>query len=509
MLFLLGYNYSFWAQIAAAYPWNFANAPFLCSLAILVFSLHYLFFSFLAFKYCLKPIVLFIISGAAIAAYFMDSFGYIISSQTFSNVVDTDSKEVQDLLCFKLGMYLVFLSIVPSLLVIFTNVTYPRLKQRLVYLLIAVLAIVVNIGVFNKNYVSFLRNHKQARYYLNPIRPVYSLVKFIFLQFKNTGNTSFNILDHAPTLAAHSGKPRLVILVVGESDRAHNFSLNGYNRPTNPLLAARPDVYSFNQFYSCGTETTVSVPCMFSAFKRTDFSYEKGRYTENVLDILQKSKVQVIWRDNDGGCKNVCDRVLVDDLNNATTQPFCNSFECHDEILLHQLENYIQNNPGDKIIVLHKKGNHGPAYYKRYPTRFEKFTPTCKSNELQDCSDQDIVNAYDNIVVYTDYFLDKLIKQLEQNTDYQTAMIYVSDHGESLGENGIYLHAMPYWIAPKEQIHIPFIVWASKDFDLDRQRLLNITANPYSHDNLFHTLLGLFKVQTVAYDRSLDIFAEK
>ena len=246
---------------------------------------------------------------------------------------------------------------------------------------------------------------------------------------------------------------------------------------------------------------------MFSAFKREDFSYVKGRYTENLIDLLQKTAVQVLWRDNDSGCKNVCDRVSVDDFNNAAIEPYCNSFECHDEVLLHQLQEYIDNKPGDKLIVLHKKGNHGPAYYKRYPAQFEVFKPSCQSNELQDCTDEQIVNTYDNIILYTDFFLNKIIAQLEINSlTYQTAMIYVSDHGESLGEHGLYLHAMPYWLAPKEQTHIPFMFWASKDFSVDRNLLQAKLDHSLSHDHLFHSVLGLFNVQTTAYDRRLDLF---
>ena len=221
--------------------------------------------------------------------------------------------------------------------------------------------------------------------------------------------------------------------------------------------------------------------------------------------------MQVLWRDNDSGCKGVCARVPTDDLNYAQIAPYCNNNECYDEVLLHKLDDYINTNLGDKLIVLHKRGNHGPAYYKRYPTQFNKFTPTCNSNELHKCTDAQIVNTYDNIIVYTDYFLDSIIKYLEKNNNkYQSALIYVSDHGESLGEKGIYLHAIPYVFAPQEQKHIPFIVWFSQDFAIgNKQHLPSLTKQEFSHDHLFHTLLGLFNVQTVAYQPQLDIFASK
>lgn len=503
------YNFTFWRHLLAAYPLSSGSSslPFIIGMALLLFSAYVFLLLLLSFKYILRPALLFVFVVAAFSSYAMDTFGYVISTQAFENLSATDSHEVYDLLSAKLGLYIFGLLIIPAMFVLLAKIRYPSFKNRIVYVLIAVLLIMGNIAVFKKSYVSFLRNHKQVRYYLNPVRPVYSLVKYVYQQVHENVEQPFNILDDDPILAQHNGKPRLVVLVVGESDRAINQELNGYARKTNPLLSARDDVYSFSQVFSCGTETSVSVPCMFSPFLREDYTFAKGRYTENVLDLLQKSQVDVLWRDNDSGCKGVCERITTHDFNQAKIDPYCNSFECHDEVLLHQLQDYIDQKPGDKLIILHKLGNHGPAYYKRYPKQFEVFTPTCKSNELQDCTDQEIVNTYDNIILYTDYFIDLVIKQLEKNSaHYQTAMIYVSDHGESLGEKGIYLHAMPYWLAPKEQTHVPFFFWSSQDFGIDKRMLAEIQHKSFSHDNLFHTLLGLYKVQSKVYVQELDMF---
>jgi lipid A ethanolaminephosphotransferase len=499
-------NYTFWHKSLLVYPLNWSGLPFLLSMAIMLTTMHFAVLTACGFQYVLKPVLVIILFLAAISAYAMDTYGYVISIQAFQNLFETDRKEIHDLLNLKLISYLTFVAIIPAIAIMSLKIKYTSYKRQLLYFLIALVLTVGNLVIFNKNYVTFLRNHKQLRYYLNPSRPVYAMFKYVLQHFQSTQDQDFILLDPEPTLGINTGKPRLIVLVVGESDRAANQQLNGYSRDTNPLLSARTELYSFKHFSSCGTETSVSVPCMFSVFAREDFNYAKGRYTENLLDILNKAKVQVLWRDNDSGCKNVCDRVAIDDFNDSKIEPYCNSFECHDEILLHDMQTNLQSSTGDKLIVLHKKGNHGPAYYKRYPEQFEIFTPTCKSNELQDCTDQEIINAYDNIILYTDYFLDKLIQQLEQNSEYQTAMIYVSDHGESLGEKGIYLHAMPYWLAPKEQTHVPFFFWASKDFAIDRRQLAKITQQNLSHDNLFHSILGLFNVQTKVYDPKLDMF---
>lgn len=472
-----------------------------------IYTAQYTLLMLVNFKYTLKPFLILILVIGGISAYAMDTYGYIISGIAYQSLFATDTNELRDLINYKLLLYVLFLVILPIIAILCLKLRYPSYKRHLLYLLVAMLLTVVNLSIFNKDYISFIRNHRPVRYLLNPAQPLYSLVKYTFQKFQKRQAVAFNILDTNPVMTASNDKPKLVILVIGESDRAINHSLNGYDRITNPLLSRRNDVFSFTQFYSCGTETSVSVPCMFSPFKREDFTNDKGLNTENVLDILQKSKVHVVWRDNDSGCKGVCDRVITEDFNNAKILPFCKDGECFDEILLHQLNKVVTKNTQDKLIVLHKKGNHGPAYYKRYPKKFTGFTPVCESSNLAKCSNEEIINTYDNIILYTDYFLDNIINQLQNvSTVYQTAMIYVSDHGESLGEHGMYLHAMPYWIAPQEQTHVPFIFWASEDFSIDRSRLKALQQQPLSHDNLFHSLLGLFKIQTTAYDSELDMF---
>lgn len=500
---LSAYNLSFWAQI-----WSVARLPFIVSIAITLAAIFYAFLLLFSFKYTYKPIAIISIIIAALSAYAVDTYGFIISAPVLQNILETDLRESMELLNWRLVIHVVLFALVPIAILFFTKLNYPTWRVRTVHILLCILLLLVNIAGFGRYYATVLRNNKEIRYYVNPIRPIYSLVKFVGIKLRHTQNYAFVELDPQPRLGATNGKPKLVVLVVGESDRAKNHQLNGYKRQTTPLLAARSHVYSFRNFYSCGTETLVSLPCMFSVFKRTDYSDLKGKYTENLLDILQKSQVQILWRDNDSGCKGVCSRVPTEDLNDSQLAPFFNNGECYDEILLHQLEDYINSNVTDKLIVLHKRGNHGPAYYKRYPAQFNTFTPICNSKELHNCTDQQIVNTYDNIILYTDYFLDQIIQMLEKNhAQYQTALLYVSDHGESLGENGIYLHAIPYLFAPKEQRHIPFILWFSEDFALvDRHKIAALQSQEFSHDHLFHTLLGMFNVQTIVYQPQLDIF---
>jgi lipid A ethanolaminephosphotransferase len=506
VIFLALYNFSFWQQLS-----KYVSGPFLLAMALFAFTGMYAVLSIFTTKYTYKPLLILGVLVAAVSAYAMDHYGFVVSEHAFRNLAETDANEFFDLMHSHCLLFLAISFVLPTILILYTKVSYPPSKIILLNVFISGLLCVGNVMLFSRYYAELLRNNRQVRHYLNPALPLYSMIKY---GIKNTWPKvapEFLILDENPMrkniATGNKSKPKVVVLVIGESDRSINHSLNGYKKNTDQLLGLRNDVYSFSNFSSCGTETVVSVPCMFSAFTRKDYSDAKGRYTQNVLDLLQQAQVQVLWRDNDGGCKHVCDRVAVEDFNQAKLKPYCNAVECYDEILIDNLQQILQNEESDKLIVLHKKGNHGPAYYKRYPKEFEKFTPICASKSFSSCTDEQIVNTYDNIILYTDYMLNRIIEELEQHTaKYQSAMIYVADHGESLGEKGVYSHAMPYWLAPKEQTHVPFIFWASKDFTIDRTQLHKLQNQELSHDNIFHTLLGLFNVHSSTYVAELDMF---
>jgi lipid A ethanolaminephosphotransferase len=301
-----------------------------------------------------------------------------------------------------------------------------------------------------------------------------------------------------------------MVVVVGETARAANFSLNGYARETNPELAAR-GVINFEQASSCGTATAVSVPCMFQNVGRDGYKDSMANSREGLLDVLQRAGVGVLWRDNNSGCKGACVREPYEDVSHIEVDAMCDPGECHDEVLLNGLQAYLDSLNHDAVIVLHMKGSHGPAYYKRYPAAFEKFTPVCKSNQLDRCQQAEIVNAYDNSLLYTDHVLAKTIDLLQHNSQrLDTGMLYLSDHGESLGENGIYLHGLPYAMAPSEQTHIPMLMWMSSGLE-KRQGIAASCLEakgkqPVSQDNLFHSVLGLMDVHTEAYHADLDLF---
>lgn len=476
--------------------------PFI--MAIFVITL-----SALCHRAAVKPVLIVFLLLSSVIAYFMNQYGIVVDDDMLINVLETDTGEARDLFSLTLVLYVLTLGVVPSLLIYKAKLNRPDFKAALVSRLKLVstsAAIIVAVFFsFSAHYTAMFREHRDIWYRVNPIQAVYAAGSLVHESVKAASLPHLIVGANAkvPEWDTHR---ELVVMVVGETARADHFSLNGYERQTNPRLQ-KEKLINFPDFWSCGTSTAQSVPCMFSHYSRAEFDIEKANAADNALDILKRAGVSILWRDNNSSSKHVADRVEFEVYTNNKTNLVCD-VECRDEGMLRGLQDYIdRHSTGDVLIVLHQMGNHGPAYYKRYPPAFEKFTPVCKTNDLGACSKEEIVNAYDNAILYTDFFLSKVIELLKQNDDeFETAMLYVSDHGESLGENGLYLHGLPYFLAPDAQKHVPFVMWFGRNFD--PQSLSSIQAKrleQLSHDNIFSTLLGLFELQTVAYDPNMDI----
>lgn len=503
------YNVSFFSHVAGVYPLILKNIGFVTSLAPFLAGIIILLLIPFSSRHIIKPVLMLVFLASSLAAYFMDSYNIIIDDGMIENIAGTDINESADLLSIKLLVYFLLLGVFPAYLILRSKITYGTMRKeiqsRLITVLVTIAVLVVVILSFSKCYASFFHEHKPLRYYANPVFYIYSAGKYI----KNTakaGPVELRAIGRDAHKSANDTDRKLVILVAGETARADRFSLNGYDRKTNPLLE-KEEVVSFSNLYACGTSTAESLPCMFSILNKDDYSIAKAAERENLLDVLSHAGVNVLWRDNNSSSKGVAERVPYESFKNTDKNTVCD-IECRDEGMLVGLQEYIdKNKSGDIFIVLHQMGNHGPAYYKRYPKGFEKFTPVCATNQLEDCSVEEINNAYDNAILYTDYFLKKVIDLLKTNTaNFETAMFYVSDHGESLGGNGIYLHGMPYLIAPEAQTHVPAILWLGDNDDgVDKAKLLAIQHEPFSHDNLFSTMLGLMQIQSTVYDKNMDI----
>jgi lipid A ethanolaminephosphotransferase len=499
---MLSGNFSLFDGILNIYPLTLHNLPFLTSLALFFTSLTALFFLVISHGRLTRWVLAGFLLIASQSAYYMDHLGVIIDTVMIDNIMQTNRSEFSSLITSSLILRTFILGIIPAWIVL-KYCPEPlsvnaELKSRLRAILMCIVAIVLLVIPFTADYTSFIREHKIVRFYSNPTYSVYSAIKYVAQQSSISVQAQplIKMAKDAKLLDEATSKKELIIMVVGETARADRFSLNGYKRITNPELA-KHDIVSFSNVTSCGTSTGVSVPCMFSSLGRKNYDKEKALNQENALDVLAKHGIEVLWRDNNSDSKGVATRVKYEDFKSPTLNPNCKG-ECRDVGMLSGLDEYIaKNKDKDMMIILHQMGNHGPEYYRRYPKEFERFKPACQTGELRDCTQEEIDNAYDNAILYTDYFLSEVINFLKKyDEQFEVAMLYVSDHGESLGENGIYLHAAPYMFAPRAQTHVPAVAWTGKNFDYSLEDIKPFKDAAISHDDLFCTLLIAYELES-------------
>ncbi|SKC22994.1 lipid A ethanolaminephosphotransferase [Kosakonia radicincitans] len=513
----LALNIVFYHQAFTLLPVNsLRNWLVFLSMPVVAFSVINIVLSLASFFFLERPVITVFVLVSAAAQYFISTFGIVIDRSMITNILDTTPAESFALMSTKMVLTILLTAIVPVLIAWLIKIKPAQsalrsIAYRAVSIVISALLIVLVALLFYKDYASLFRNNKELVKSLSPSNSIVASLSWY----------SHNRMDNLPLVRIgedaqqrpemkNGPRKNLTILVVGETSRAANFSLGGYERETNPLLKQDNVIY-FPNATSCGTATAVSVPCMFSGMTREHYDDQLAHHQEGLLDIIQRAGIQVLWNENDGGCKGACDRVPHQDVTQLNLAEYCIKGECQDEILFHDLASYIDKLQGDGIIVLHTIGSHGPTYYNRYPAQFRKFTPTCDTNEIQGCSQQQLVNTYDNTILYIDYIVDKAIKLLQSKQDrFTTSLVYLSDHGESLGENGVYLHGLPYSIAPETQKHIPMLIWLSDDYQkrysVNNQCLQkNAREKAVSQDNLFPTMLGILGVSTKEYRAEDDI----
>ncbi len=502
-------NFAFISGALRAYPPDAGNSGHLLSLIVVLGGAMVLLLSMLCVWRATKPVLITVLLLSAAVAHFMDSYGVVINDDMLRNVVLTQTAEVLELLNARLLFNFVLLGALPAWAIYRVPLQSRgwRIESIARFKLVStILTLMIGtVWAFGGFYASFFREHRELRQYVNPLYFLYSTVKYASSEIGTASKAPMLRVGTDAAIPVTDVSRELVVMVVGETARADRFSVNGYVRETNPRLQESGAI-SFTNFRACGTSTAVSVPCMFLRDGESRGALAI-KTEENLLDVLIRSGVNVLWLDNNSDSKGVAARAPYIDYRSPKTNPACDT-ECRDEGMLAGLQRYIDAHPkGDIFIVLHQMGNHGPAYFNRYPPQFERFTPVCKSTDLSKCSLQEIGNAYDNAILYTDYFLAKTIDLLRRNDDrFETAMFYVGDHGESLGENGIYLHGMPKALAPEAQLHVPAIMWFGKNFrNVTPGALRKKSGIRYTHENVFHTILGFFEIKTTAYRPEGDI----
>lgn len=518
VVFLLAaVNGPFWSSLlggrsfSEAGTWRFAISSF-----VALTALHFFCTGLFATRCSIRPLLSVLVVVSILTSYYMRHYGIVMDPGMVRNMLRTDWHEASELLNPAMFGYLA-LSLLP-VAAIWRVQLRVRPKRQAWWLRLGSLAAALLIGVVAlllsfQDFGSAMRGNKAIRYQLTPGNLLWSAGRVVAGDARNAVAARDPAEPAHRVLLAGMRKPTLLVMVVGETARAANFGLNGYARMNTPELAAR-EVINFPHTTACGTSTEVSVPCMFSPFGRADYDEERIRNHESLLHLVERAGLKVSWLDNQSGCKGVCNGLDFVDLGQEKIEGLCADGHCMDEILVQALQRTLNSasQASDRMIVLHQLGNHGPAYFRRYPKAFERYAPSCANNDLGTCSKEEIVNAYDNAIAYTDHVLAQTIAYLDTLQDrYDVAMIYVSDHGESLGEHGLFLHGVPYVIAPREQTEVPMVWWlpenSARNLNVDLACLRTQAQQPASHDNLFSSVLGLLDIETPRYRKERDLLA--
>jgi lipid A ethanolaminephosphotransferase len=520
-------NGNWWGAIAVHHPMKAASSwLFLVCVGVALVALHFILLVLPATRWTVKPWLGLIIIATAFAAYYMRTFNVLLDASMLRNVLRTDRREAAELMSWSLAWQVMAWSALPLAFIAWVRpLRTPVLRAalfRVGAILIALLIAIAALLPANRDFTSLMRNQRELRYMVTPGNYIVSFITVASADARTAARPREVVGDDArrDPAPATGARPRVFVYVVGETARGANFSLNGYARETNPELS-QLDIVNFPNVTACGTSTEVSLPCMFSPWGRADYDEDRIRGAEGLLHVLVRAGYAATWYENQSGCKGVCEGAGIRSvkLDGRFAPAFCRGEECDDRILVDALLRELDTQPAaagdparDRVIVLHMMGNHGPAYYRRYPEAFRRFTPDCQTAELRECSREEVVNAFDNDILYTDHLLASLIRALSERSDrLDTALLYVSDHGESLGESGLYLHGVPYALSPRVQTWVPMIYWQSTGFGasagLDAQCMKQRASAPASHDNLFHSMLGLLDVRTSAYLSERDLFA--
>ncbi len=516
-------NFAFYQKIHEFTPYaNLKAGLLLAATALIIIAFYNLVLQWLNWKWNAKILASVLIILGGFSAYFVNSLGVVITPDQIQNMLQTDAREVRDLWSMRLVIWTLGFVIFPLGIVWMLQIQPVSLGRKILQ---KGLSSVVSLGLilglmfcFYIDYAAIFREHRDLKGMISPQNSIASTVSYYKKKAPkaNLPLVAFGEDAHLLQQAQIQKQPKLMVLVVGETARAESFALNGYARNTNPELSKLP-VINFNQVSSCGTATAVSVPCMFSGMSRETYDEQLASHREGLLDIAQRAGYQVTWIDNNSGCKGACDRVQKYQIPAQLKQKWCDAGgECFDEILVDSLKDYLahldKNNPKPQLIVLHQMGSHGPAYYKRSKAPYQPFQPTCNTNAIQGCSTEELKNSYDNSIVYTDHVLAQIIETLKQQTPYQTGFWYLSDHGESTGEHGLYLHGAPYSMAPTQQTHVPMLMWFSDAWKQQNTQQVSClkgqTNQARSQDHLFPSLLSLLDIKTQVIEAKNDMLAQ-
>jgi lipid A ethanolaminephosphotransferase len=519
VFFALFCNRSFWQAVTDNTGGvGHGNWLLLATLFIALVALGYILLGLVLTRWTMRPVLALLLVATALAVHFMEQYRVFLDPAMLRNALATDPGEARDLINWSLARDLILYAGIPLWLLSRIRIRLPSWPRAIGFRLATLAAaLVVSGGALLLSYqdlAPLMRNHKEVRYLLTPANYLYALARVSFARADAAEAVRAPVATDATPGAgwAQRQKPVVLVMVLGETARAANWQLSGYTRPTTPELAARDDLINFAAVTSCGTDTETSLPCIFSPWGRAQYDEKRIRGSESLLDVAARAGFRVVWIDNQSGCKGVCAGVEAVRPDPAMPGGLCQDGQCQDGALVETLARTMADSTGNLLVIMHQMGNHGPAYFKRYPPAFAHFTPACNDIDLSRCPREEIVNAYDNALRYTDHVLAATIGLLAGQDARDAAMLYVSDHGESLGENGLFLHGIPYAIAPDVQTRVPMVLWLSpgyaRSFATNPACVAERAQKPATHDHLFHTILGMLDIRTATYSAGMDLVAD-
>ena len=494
---MLLYNIPFFDFVVANSNDDAGGRLLLASLVAVMLALNFMmaYLTVFVMRTCGRILLAILALINATAVYFIHTYSVIIDATAIENVFNTRYSEASGFFNWSLWLFIFALGVLPALFCLFQPVVYGKAKKLAAYCGGA-LAIVLAVASMNIGQTLWISQHDtELGGLLQPWSYLVNTVRVISSNHDEQAEET-----RLPDGRIADDEKAVVVLVIGESARKANFQLYGYQRPTNPLLSKQAGLKVY-QATSCATYTTAGTKAILEP-KNSDELYEL------LPNYAFRTGVDVAWRTSNWGEPPIHIDEYLTDTELAGLYPDENAD--FDGILFKGLRERIASSKKNKVlIVLHTSTSHGPKYADKYPKEFEVFKPVARSVEEGEANVNLLVNAYDNTILYTDYLLDGLINTLRSLDGWHSAMIFISDHGESLGENKIFMHGLPMRLAPKVQFEIPFLVWTSENFrdykSHSEQSLPAILEQHY----VFHSVLNLLSIQSPAYNKDFDIFKTK
>ncbi len=483
---LFAFHYPFFSYVAENVSHDLNGMWIVCSMFLLMLALNYLLFYLLLYmgRVVGRYLLAILTTGNAVVLYFINTYNVLIDASMMGNVFNTQFSEASSFFSWTAVAYALILGVVPSILLCRKQIDYGSIRLFLRNLAIS---LVVVGSVVAGNYKNTFWVDRHAPIIGSKLLPWSYIVNSVryYNQWKRANQKEILL----PDAEEISDSKDICVLIIGESARSANFSLYGYERNTNPLMTE--DGVTALKARASHTNTLNAV--------RAILHHKPSRELHEILpNYLARNGVDVMWRSSNWGTPPLhFEKIL---SKGKLKELYPEADNNHDGILFHGLKEEILESKSDKIFIgIHTYTSHGPEYYSNTPDEFKRFMPECRTVEMANAKREELINAYDNTILYTDHLVHSVIEVLREFPDRRACVIFISDHGESLGEGGLYMHGVPMNVAPAEQLDIPFIVWTS-----DNAKIKDIEQA--DHYYIYHSVLNFLGIKSSFYDETKNIF---